>query len=152
VKGRIRDTSRVTGPDGKEIEVLEWSERPDGSLKHKTIRSAIRGGDLPDSCKVLPESTCIRPTGETLRVLRKLTPGLRATYNRHLRDGDFGGRISVMMKIGPAGKIEYLYLIGNTTGRHRFALEILRHLNAWTFSPNDNDMFELVTVPFDFSQ
>lgn len=149
--GNIDDTSWITDSSGLPIETLKWwfngKEKPkiDTILKNQAVISQ------QDSCTPTGSSNCQRSIESILKVIRNEVPKLKNTYDSYLKRYRFGGIIRLMLKIGPKGEIKYFYLLGNSTGSHEFALEVLKLVDSWKFEKIDNKTFDIVTVPLTFS-
>src|SRR4051812_43832094 len=85
-----------------------------------------------------------RTTESILKVLRKNTPDLRHTYNKYLKTHWFGGKVTFQFVIRPNGKIKFIYLLGNTSGDHDFALSLLEAVNQWSFEETQSTLCDVV--------
>jgi TonB family protein len=94
-----------------------------------------------------------RSTESILRVIRQHTPGLRHTYNKHLKTNPgFKGKITLKFAIAPSGSIVELTIVGTTTGVSEFDQEIRDKVRTWRFEPIKGKSNDVVTVPFTFSE
>jgi TonB family protein len=94
-----------------------------------------------------------RSTESILRVIRQHTPGLRHTYNKHLKTNPgFKGKVTLRFSIAPSGSIVQLTIVGSTTGVSAFDQEILGKVRSWRFEPIKGKANDVVTVPFTFSE
>jgi len=94
-----------------------------------------------------------RSTASILRVIRQHTPGLRHTYNKHLKTHPgFKGKVTLRFSIAPSGSIVQLTIVGSTTGVSEFDQEILGKVKSWRFEPIKGKANDVVTVPFTFSE
>ncbi len=149
--GEISDTSWVLDSSGKEIEVLKWKYHEKGVLSIDTIVGRNEGLKDSNSCDTNKNKSCRRSTESILKVIRKETPKLKGVYNKYLYGTSFGGKVTVQFKIDPEGNVRYLYIKGNTTGVHDFALDVLKKINTWKFEKVEGQSLDVVTVPFTFS-
>jgi len=148
-KGKISDSSFLYSGKDSLIETIDWNKS--GSAKEMPDSVKAKSNSQIDSIPKDPDSTGRRTTESILKVIRKSTPTLRKTYNKHLRLRTFNGKITLRFKIAPDGEIASLYLIGNTTGNQAFTMDILKEVDAWKFDSIDQKMHDVVTVPFTFS-
>jgi TonB family protein len=94
-----------------------------------------------------------RSTESILRVIRQHTPGLRHTYNKHLKvHPGFKGKVTLKFSIAPSGSIVQLSVSGSTTGVGDFDAEIVDKVRSWRFEPIKGKANDVVTVPFTFSE
>jgi TonB family protein len=94
-----------------------------------------------------------RSTESILRVIRQHTPGLRHTYNKHLKTNPgFKGKVTLKFSIAPSGSIVELTIVGTTTGVPEFDQEIRNKVKSWRFEPIKGKANDVVTVPFTFSE
>lgn len=94
-----------------------------------------------------------RSTESILRVIRQHTPGLRHTYNKHLKTNPgFKGKVTLRFSIAPSGSIVELTIVGSTTGVSAFDEEIRGKVKSWRFEPIKGKANDVVTVPFTFSE
>lgn len=94
-----------------------------------------------------------RSTESILRVIRQHTPGLRHTYNKHLKTNPgFKGKVTLRFSIAPSGSIVQLTIAGSTTGVSAFDEEIVNKVRSWRFEPIKGKANDVVTVPFTFSE
>lgn len=94
-----------------------------------------------------------RSTESILRVIRQHTPGLRHTYNKHLKvHPGFKGKVTLKFSIAPSGSIVQLTIVGTTTGVSGFDSEIVDKVRSWRFEPIKGKANDVVTVPFTFSE
>ncbi len=101
----------------------------------------------------LGQSSGQRSTADILRVIRQHSPGLRHTYNKHLKTNPgFSGKVTVRFTIAPSGKIIQLDIVSTTTGVSEFDSEIRGKIMSWRFEQIKGTGNDIVTVPFTFSE
>ncbi len=94
-----------------------------------------------------------RSAASILRVVRQHTPGLRHTYNKHLKTNPgFSGKIHIKFHIAPSGSVVKVESISSTTGAPDFDQEIITKVRRWRFEPITGTGNDIVTIPFTFSE
>ena len=94
-----------------------------------------------------------RSTASILRVIRQHTPGLRHTYNKHLKSNPgFAGKVTVRFSISPSGRVVNIDIVSSTTGVSAFDSEIKGKIRTWRFEAVKGKGNDTVTVPFTFSE
>lgn len=94
-----------------------------------------------------------RSAASILRVVRQHMPGLRHTYNKHLKKNPgFRGKIHIKFEIAPSGKVIRVSLVSSTTGVSAFDGEIKTKVRRWRFEPISGKGNDIVTIPFTFSE
>ncbi|MBF0431705.1 MAG: energy transducer TonB [Fibrobacteria bacterium] len=94
-----------------------------------------------------------RSAASILRVIRQHMPGLRHTYNKHLKKNPgFSGKIHIKFLIAPSGKTVSVSIVGSTTGVSSFDSEIKNKVRRWRFEPITGKGNDVVTIPFSFSE
>jgi hypothetical protein len=93
-----------------------------------------------------------RTTESILKTIRRHTPDLRHTYNAHLANSRFGGKVTLRFRIRPDGSLDYVLPTGDTTGKPRFVRDVITRIQDWRFQAIDRTSMDIVTVPFTFSE
>ncbi|MFC1585648.1 TonB family protein [Fibrobacterota bacterium] len=94
-----------------------------------------------------------RSAASILRVVRQHMPGLRHTYNKHLKKNPgFSGKIHIKFDIAPSGKTVRVSIVSTTTGVSAFDAEIKNKVRRWRFEPITGKGNDIVTIPFTFSE
>jgi TonB family protein len=94
-----------------------------------------------------------RSAASILRVVRQHMPGLRHTYNKHLKKNPgFSGKIHIKFEISPSGKTIRVSIVGSTTSVPAFDAEIKNKVRRWRFEPITGKGNDIVTIPFTFSE
>jgi len=94
-----------------------------------------------------------RAASSILRVVRQHMPGLRHTYNKHLKQHPgFSGKLHIKFEIAPSGKTVRVSMVSSTTGIRAFDAEIKNKVRRWRFEPITGKGNDIVTIPFTFSE
>jgi antitoxin component YwqK of YwqJK toxin-antitoxin module len=120
--------------------------------KGDTVAKAFYRNGKWDSAAAESPASGTRSTESILKTIRRHTPDLRHTYNAHLANSRFGGKVTLQFRIRPDGSLDYVLPIEDTSGKPRFVRDVITRVQDWRFQSIDMTSMDIVTVPFTFSE
>ncbi|MBL8028814.1 MAG: TonB family protein [Fibrobacteres bacterium] len=94
-----------------------------------------------------------RSPEEIYRVVMQHIGGLRAEYNKRLRDKpNLRGKVTIRFTIDPSGKVAKSEVVSSTMGDKLLEMSIASRVKAWRFDACGKCGMATVTYPFAFSQ
>ncbi len=94
-----------------------------------------------------------RSPEEIYRVVMQHIGGLRAEYNRRLRDKpNLRGKVTVRFTIEPSGKVARCEVVATTINDKLLEMSITSRVKSWRFDACGKCGMATVTYPFQFSQ
>ncbi|OGS37460.1 MAG: hypothetical protein A2293_11035 [Elusimicrobia bacterium RIFOXYB2_FULL_49_7] len=111
--------------------------------------------DLPSSSDIWNDAGGLggRNPADIYRVVMQHIGGLRAEYNKRLRDKpNLKGKVTVKFAIDQAGNVISSTVVSSTLRDKIMEMEVLKRVRTWRFDPCSKCSIATVTYPFAFSQ
>jgi hypothetical protein len=158
-EGVISGVSSLVATTGDTLESLRWKFEtavlPKEGWKSvqyfrtDTLFAANPIRESEEGCKLSKDNE-VRSPKDTRAVMARDWPQMGSVYRKYLKTHWFGGQIIIRFAIRPDGQIENMYLTGNTSGDHDFALAILGMAEKWKFKEIRSGCLQRISQTFDF--